>query len=64
MLKPFSVSVSSYEIDDLKARLGRVRWPNEPSGNEAWDWGTNLSYMKRLIAYWRDNSIGGARKPS
>ncbi|MEQ1868200.1 MAG: epoxide hydrolase N-terminal domain-containing protein, partial [Micropepsaceae bacterium] len=53
-MKPFSVSVSKSEIDDLKARLQRVRWPNEPAGNAAWDWGTNLSYMKRLIAYWRD----------
>lgn len=57
--KPFSVSISSYEIDDLKARLGRVRWPNEPAGNDAWAWGTNLSYMKRLIAYWRDEFSWG-----
>src|SRR5262249_60030718 len=52
--RPFSISVSQYEIDDLKARLSRVRWPNEPDGNEAWDFGTNLSYMKRLVGYWRD----------
>jgi pimeloyl-ACP methyl ester carboxylesterase len=57
--KPFRVSVSQYEVDDLKARLSRVRWPNEPDGNEAWDWGTNLSYMKRLIAYWRDEFSWG-----
>jgi len=57
--KPFRVSVSQYEVDDLKARLGRVRWPNEPDGNAAWDWGTNLSYMKRLVSYWRDEFSWG-----
>lgn len=57
--KPFRVSVSQYEVDDLKARLARVRWPNEPDGNAAWDWGTNLSYMKRLVAYWRDEFSWG-----
>jgi pimeloyl-ACP methyl ester carboxylesterase len=51
----FQVAVSSNAIGDLKSRLARVRWPNEPSGNDAWDWGTNLSYMQRLIAYWRDD---------
>ncbi|MDZ4868036.1 MAG: epoxide hydrolase [Alphaproteobacteria bacterium] len=57
--KPFRVSVSQYEVDDLKARLSRVRWPNEPDENAAWDWGTNLSYMKRLVAYWRDEFSWG-----
>ena len=52
--KPFRVSVPKAELDDLKARLARVRWPNEPIANETWDWGTNLSYMKRLVDYWRD----------
>jgi pimeloyl-ACP methyl ester carboxylesterase len=53
-LKPFKVAVPQSDIDDLRARLARVRWPNEPKGNEAWEWGTNLSYMKRLVGYWRD----------
>ncbi|MEQ1752787.1 MAG: epoxide hydrolase family protein [Micropepsaceae bacterium] len=52
--KPFSLSVPVEDLTDLKSRLTRVRWPNEPAGNDAWDWGTNLAYMKRLIAYWLD----------
>ena len=51
---PFKIAVTQYDVDDLKARLSRVRWPNEPLCNEAWEWGTNLSYMKRLVAFWRD----------
>tara|TARA_R110000868_G_scaffold287582_6_gene547941 strand:+ start:1840 stop:2328 length:489 start_codon:yes stop_codon:yes gene_type:complete len=52
---PFSIRVSDGEIDDLKRRLQRTRFPNEPLGNEHWAYGTNLSYMERLIEYWRDD---------
>ncbi|MBX3504802.1 MAG: epoxide hydrolase [Parvibaculum sp.] len=52
---PFSIRVSDGEIDDLKRRLGATRFPNEPLGNEHWDYGTNLSYMERLVEYWRDD---------
>jgi pimeloyl-ACP methyl ester carboxylesterase len=53
-LRPFRIDIPDSDIADLKARLARVRWPNEPLGNARWDWGTNLSYMRRLTAYWRD----------
>lgn len=52
---PFSIRVSDGEVDDLKRRLQRTRFPNEPLGNEHWAYGTNLSYMERLIEYWRDD---------
>jgi pimeloyl-ACP methyl ester carboxylesterase len=52
--KPFRIDVSDDELKDLKRRLAFTRFPNEPENNEAWDWGTNLSYMERLIEYWRD----------
>ncbi|GAK45408.1 epocide hydrolase domain-containing protein [Tepidicaulis marinus] len=52
---PFTIHVSDGEIADLKARLAQTRLPNEPDGNENWDYGTNLSYMERLLTYWRDD---------
>lgn len=52
---PFEVRVSDGEIEDLKRRLSATRFPNEPQGNEHWDYGTNLSYMEQLIATWRDD---------
>lgn len=52
---PFTIRVSDGEIDDLKQRLARTRFPNEPQGNDHWDYGTNLSYMEQLIATWRDD---------
>lgn len=52
---PFTIQVSDGEIADLKERLARTRWPFEQDGNENWDYGTNLSYMERLVSYWRDD---------
>lgn len=52
---PFTIHVPDHEIADLKHRLEQTRFPNEPEGNDQWSYGTNLSYMERLIAYWRDD---------
>lgn len=52
---PFTISVADHELADLKQRLANTRFPNEPDGNDSWDYGTNLSYMERLIEYWRDD---------
>lgn len=52
---PFTIAVSDDEIDDLQRRLAATRLPNEPLGNEHWDYGTNLSYMEKLLSYWRND---------
>ena len=52
---PFSIHVPEAEIEDLKRRLQRTRFPNEPVGNETWEYGTSLPYMERLIENWRDD---------
>lgn len=51
---PFRVHVSEEEVQDLKRRLQRTRFPNEPLGNEHWDYGTSLPYMERLVEHWRE----------
>jgi len=52
-LKRFEIRVSQEVLDDLNHRLMRTRWPNEPA-NAGWRYGTNLSYMRKLVAYWLD----------
>jgi microsomal epoxide hydrolase len=52
-VRPFSIAVADDVLADLRARLARVRWPDEAPG-EAWAYGTSLEYMKDLVAYWRD----------
>ena len=51
---PFKIRVSDAVLSDLKQRLTRARFADEIPGVE-WDYGTNLAYLKTLVAYWRDN---------
>jgi epoxide hydrolase len=51
--KPFSINVPQAVLDDLQERLARTRWPDEIDG-AAWDYGTNLSYLKKFVAYWQN----------
>ncbi len=51
-VQPFKIEISDSVLDDLKARLGRTRWPDELTGTD-WDYGSNLEYVKELVEYWR-----------
>jgi microsomal epoxide hydrolase len=50
--KPFRLHVPEDAIRDLRERLARTRWPDEPP-LEPWVSGTSLAYLKDLCAYWR-----------
>jgi pimeloyl-ACP methyl ester carboxylesterase len=50
--KPFTLSVPDAELAELRQRLARVRWPDEPP-QEPWSTGTSVAYMKTLSEYWR-----------
>ena len=50
--KPFTLHVPDAEIAELRQRLARTRWPDEPPG-EPWSTGTSLLYMKGLADYWQ-----------
>ena len=52
-LRPFTCHVSDQVIADLKARLASTRFPDQLEG-AGWDYGTELSYLAELCAYWRD----------
>jgi pimeloyl-ACP methyl ester carboxylesterase len=49
----FVINVKQAVLKDLTRRLDTVRWPDEIT-DAAWDFGTNLAYMKALVAHWRD----------
>ncbi len=51
--EPFKIQVADDVLSDLKARLSRTRLPDEIPGSD-WDYGTNLSYLRDLVGYWRD----------
>ena len=53
MIKPFTVSVPDPVLADLKARLARTRWPD--SIGKAWDYGTDITFLRELIDYWQNH---------
>jgi hypothetical protein len=51
-IPPFRVEISDAELDDLQARLARVRWPDELDGVD-WAYGAPLDYVRDLVDRWR-----------
>ena len=51
---PFSIDAPQSALDDLHERLERTRFP-EQLPDAGWDYGTELEYLRRLLAYWRDD---------
>ncbi len=52
-LTPFALQVPDEALQDLRARLARVRFPDEPP-LAPWSTGTSVAYLSELIDYWRD----------
>jgi microsomal epoxide hydrolase len=50
--RPYRLAIPDSAIADLKERLARTRWPDEPPV-QPWSTGTSLSYLKDLVEYWR-----------
>jgi pimeloyl-ACP methyl ester carboxylesterase len=50
--EPFRVQIPDSAIVDLRERLARTRFPDEPP-LEPWSTGTGLSDLKDLVDYWR-----------
>lgn len=41
-------------LADLRVRIPQTRWP-DPAPGVAWEQGTDLEYLKQLLAYWIDD---------
>ena len=50
-IRPFRIEVPQAELDDLRDRLDRTRWPGEGPGI-GWTRGVPLDYLKDLANYW------------
>lgn len=50
---PFTVAVPEATLADLHERLARTRFPEQIPG-AGWDYGSELEYVRDLVAYWRD----------
>jgi pimeloyl-ACP methyl ester carboxylesterase len=52
-IRPFRVEVAEADLEDLRDRLGRTRWPGQLPG-VGWGRGVPLDYLRELAGYWRD----------
>jgi epoxide hydrolase len=50
-IRPFRIEVPQADLDDLRQRLARTRWPDELPG-VGWSRGVPLGYLKDLADYW------------
>ncbi|SDL22035.1 epoxide hydrolase family protein [Nonomuraea jiangxiensis] len=51
-INPFRIDIPQADLDDLRDRLARTRWPDELPGT-GWSYGVPSSYAKELAEYWQ-----------
>ena len=52
-ITPFSIQIEAEILSDLRKRIRNTRWPDQAPG-AAWEQGTDLEYLRQLLAYWAD----------
>jgi epoxide hydrolase len=50
-IRPFRIEITQAELDDLRDRLTRTRWPSELP-EQGWSRGVPLGYLRELAEYW------------
>lgn len=50
---PFTLAIPETELEDLRVRLARTRFPDRTPG-EPWAYGTDPDCLRELVTYWRD----------
>ncbi|HLK74150.1 MAG TPA: epoxide hydrolase [Streptosporangiaceae bacterium] len=51
-IRPFRIEIPAADLDDLRDRLARTRWPDQLPG-VGWDYGIALDDVRELASYWR-----------
>jgi len=52
-ISPFRIEVPDADLEDLRERLRRTRWP-EPETVDDWSQGVPLAFVRELCDYWAD----------
>lgn len=52
-IRPFRIDIPQADLDDLRDRLARTRWP-DPFGPTDWSRGVPLEYLRDLTRYWQE----------
>jgi pimeloyl-ACP methyl ester carboxylesterase len=59
--EPFTIAIGDAVLSDLRERIRSTRWP-PPAPGEPWDQGTDLGYLRELLAYWAEGFDWRARE--
>nr|MDT0656778.1 epoxide hydrolase [Micromonospora sp. DSM 115978] len=51
-MTPYRIDVPQADLDDLRDRLARTRWPRQLPG-DGWDRGVPVGALRELVEYWR-----------
>ena len=52
-MEPFRIAIPDDQLDDLRERLERTRWPERETVDD-WSQGVPLAYLSELCSYWAD----------
>jgi len=51
VVAPFTIEIADEQLEDLRLRLARARWPDQLAGQE-WTYGAELGEVQELVEYW------------
>lgn len=60
-IEAFVIRVEEDVLSDLRSRIRRTRWPDQIPG-VGWSQGTDLEYLREVLAYWADGFDWRARE--
>ena len=60
-VEPFQSRTTPAELEDLRGRLRATRFSDAPAGS-GWSLGTDVDYLRELVAYWADGFDWPARE--
>ena len=52
--RPFKIDIAEAELEDLRGRLAKTRWPDTIPG-APWSFGADPSYLRNLCRYWQND---------
>jgi pimeloyl-ACP methyl ester carboxylesterase len=52
-MEPFTIAVPDVQLDDLRDRLARAKWP-QPLDGAGWDYGTEQGFLRAIVDRWLD----------
>ena len=61
IIRPFRIAVPDEDLEDLRERLRRTRWPERECVGD-WSQGIPLDYVRELADYWADDYDWRARE--